>query len=428
MFSSTLAKTQEMRLYPNQESHFKNLCETLNSHKMACDTSLTGAGKTIVAVKIAKHFNLPICVIAPPTLRDQWTKTCAEEEVPLTFVSVSALNTINLDRECLMVSDECHVFKNASQRTRSFVQLLRNRFVKFVLLLSATPLDHPRQEPIFQTLINAVCPSTTLDTICCRMSLAHSAKLFCELYHIFQTKEELKLYQAGRYSIYSFAREEHLRNGAIFMSGLVKIHDSLFEGLKRYLAQGATNKTIVCLKFDHHFRALKAIYPNALILNGSTPMSQRASIIAKFQRPSTEFTLLLISAAVGGVGVDLDDTDGQWPRQVICMPLFAYEFVQLLGRVQRRNTRSNSKIVVIQPATVLTYFRTQMKIKGRILEKFFIENVNTDKFKRNWEHEEDCSSVFVRKNYQGAQYGIIAEYACSCKFAEKLSKLNGITG
>ena len=419
-----------MKLFPTQEQHLEALCDILESNQIACDTSITGSGKTICAVKIAQKYGLDLYVVAPPTLRDNWVKTCAGEKCPLTFVSIAKLATVPLPRtRVILVADECHAFKNANQRTSDFKRLLLSPSIFYVLLLSATPIDHPRHLGSFSSLLKG----KDISSVCHNMCFTHRTSVSYDLYYILQTEEELEEYHDGRRAIYSatdfggLAGEVLGFNGGAFSYGMKHIHNSLIKGLIRYIEAGKLHqkKLIICLKYEEHFKVFKKMYPVALVLNGKTPMYDRKSIISKFQEPSMEYPIMLLSAAVGGVGVDLDDSNGQFPRLIVSLPLFASEFVQLVGRVQRRNTLSDAKVVIIQPRAFLTYFRHQMKVKSKVLQ-IFGTKVDMDAFEKIWEHEEDCTLLHLRKYSYGIPdgvIGIVAAYSCSCKFTKSLFKL-----
>lgn len=88
---------------------------------------------------------------------------------------------------------------------------------------------------------------------------------------------------------------------------------------------------------------------NPLLMFGETKPIERASIEEKFQRPTDEYRLLISNPVVGGVGLNLDDRDGHWPRTMFIIP--SYHFINLqqcTGRIYRpATTKSDAHIFFI---------------------------------------------------------------------------------
>ena len=59
-------------LFPNQIDHFNFLSNTFKDYHCAVDTSDTGSGKTIIALKICQYFQLNLFVICPVTTKANW--------------------------------------------------------------------------------------------------------------------------------------------------------------------------------------------------------------------------------------------------------------------------------------------------------------------------------------------------------------------
>lgn len=84
------------------------------------------------------------------------------------------------------------------------------------------------------------------------------------------------------------------------------------------------------------------------ILNGDTSQADRTRIIDSFQKPSNDMRVIITHPSVGGVGVCLDDTDGNFPRTQFLSP--SYFFIgtcQAMGRVSRSSTMSSSKSFLV---------------------------------------------------------------------------------
>jgi hypothetical protein len=85
-----------------------------------------------------------------------------------------------------------------------------------------------------------------------------------------------------------------------------------------------------------------------LVLNGATSDKERLRGVVAFQKPTDEVRLIIAHPSVGGVGVNLDDTDGRFPRTQFACPSFMFIAMhQLTGRVARTSTMSNSETYIV---------------------------------------------------------------------------------
>lgn len=420
-------QTMPKTLYPSQATHSERLFEILQENKVACDTSATGSGKTIVAVKMAVRLGLPMVVVGPPTLRPNWQTACTEEGVQFIFMSSSAIVASTSFSSFLLVADEFHLFKNASQRNVKLARLQSK--ATYTLLLSATLVDHPRQYINVSKFIGV----REIADLCNTIEYTHPTKVSHFLYHVYQTSDESKLYSDGRRLIAqatSGEREEGFRPG-LFQKGFQSIHASLLQGLIRYVEKTKDSvpneKLIISMKYKEHFRLFIEKFPEALVLNGDTSYADRKRVIAAFQEPNTKHKLLVLTDVVGGVGIDLDDQHGAYPRRVVCMPSFATDFLQLVGRVKRRTSKSDARVFVLQPHLTNTYFTRQIETKGPVLGQFN-RAFSVEMFKREVEHAPDCPAHFGGVLVEKYIDMIIKEFACEClppksKFVPRKAKM-----
>lgn len=100
------------------------------------------------------------------------------------------------------------------------------------------------------------------------------------------------------------------------------------------------------------------------IYGGSTRGKIKAA--DDFQRGKTD--VVLMTAASGGAGIDLDDQIGDRPRTLLILtPSFAGDvFDQVLGRVSRRNTRSPVKIVFLYNTQSIGDNHRQRVLKAKL--------------------------------------------------------------
>ena len=109
-------------------------------------------------------------------------------------------------------------------------------------------------------------------------------------------------------------------------------------------------KTVICVNFTETLKDLAELLKdlNPLILNGSVPEHKRGDIIEKFQRPTSEFMLLLCNQAVVSTGIDLDDKHGGFPRICFVSPNYStISMYQLAHRFLRADTKSDSQIHMV---------------------------------------------------------------------------------
>lgn len=254
------------------------------------------------------------------------------------------------------------------------IQLLIHRAYR-TLLISATPLDDLRQLPQMKRLFRA----DEITECCQKMAFMTPAITSYTLLHVLQTDEEKILYRKGwsRIKQSGYLGDETDTGrfaGGIYSKGWRQIHDSLCGGLIRQLtvllATWTRAKFIAVLHFADHFDAVQDAFPDALVFNGKTAMSERAKILEKFQAPNLEHRLLLLSDCLA-VGISLDDTHGDFPRHMICLPPNnGINFLQLVGRINRALTCSNSRVSIVQPYLCDTYFTRQMQRKFAVLGAF----------------------------------------------------------
>lgn len=417
-----------MNLFQNQQEHLENLCDIMKAYGKAYDTSPTGSGKTIVAIKLAKRLEVSfIVVIAPPTLCSNWENVCKIEKLKLVFMSMHAIRVEDILKQTerfMLVIDECQYFKNQCQRTNRLKRLTSSVKVQYTLFISAAPYDHLRQERNIADLFDVQNRSSML--------MNYPSDLHCVLYYINQTTEEAKLYSKGYLSIRGAFTVDDANQPqfqpSVFMVGLRKIHNSLFDGLMRCVASTREKcpgkKLVISLKFLDHFHAFKEKFPESLILTGETPIKYRKEIISRFQEANMTYPILCLSDSIGGVGIDLDDQNGEFPRILITLPLFASDFLQLVGRIRRRRSKTDASVMVIQPPRIKTYFLHQMILKMKVLNKFIQdEALCIHNFKKITErHCDNCEVRMVDsiKILDSGSLNIIKEYVCSCPFLQSM--------
>ncbi len=105
---------------------------------------------------------------------------------------------------------------------------------------------------------------------------------------------------------------------------------------------------------------------NPVIMNGQTLRKDRDIIIEKFQNPTSEIRLIISHAVVGGVGISLDDRDGEWPRYILASPNYHHILQhQLVGRIYRTDTKSDATVRFVYSRDC----RTETSILNALVKK-----------------------------------------------------------
>jgi superfamily II DNA or RNA helicase len=121
---------------------------------------------------------------------------------------------------------------------------------------------------------------------------------------------------------------------------LLELHDE-------YRENGMS--VLIFVNFDHSIEWLRKHVKNASFVHGGQSKTERENEIAKFQRNETRTCICNTDA--GGTGVDLDDTDGNFPRaSLICPNYNCVSLKQVLGRPHRAGTKSKSLQRIIYAA------------------------------------------------------------------------------
>lgn len=114
-----------------------------------------------------------------------------------------------------------------------------------------------------------------------------------------------------------------------------------------------TRKVILAIPFikeqEEAFKLLEKYNP--LVLNGDVKFNDRTEVISKFNEPTTEFRLLIMTPEVGGVGVSLHDTHGNFPRRMRMVSTYNFgSCFQTTGRTYRRGLMSDVEVFIIYAA------------------------------------------------------------------------------
>lgn len=130
-------------------------------------------------------------------------------------------------------------------------------------------------------------------------------------------------------------------------------------------------KVIVFAEYHCVMDALKdrLIDHRPLILNGKVKNKDRKGIVEAFQEPSWDYPLLISHPKIGGVGIELDDKEGHFPRKTYLIPSYYFiDSIQASGRTVRATSKSRAKIRIVE----CEVFSENTKILSSIMEKSLV--------------------------------------------------------
>lgn len=173
--------------------------------------------------------------------------------------------------------------------------------------------------------------------------------------------EETKLIKEGEQYLKKaasiFADEERNIDSTVafgYMQQAIRLLENgkmpvIFRKTMEILRTAPTSKIIIYLWHIDQMKIMQNMFLNAGIytelLYGEVKKVDRLKIINRFQEPNTNLRVLISNPRVGGVGIDLDDQDGNYPRYMFLIPHYFFIYIyQSLGRIYRANTKSKATI------------------------------------------------------------------------------------
>ncbi|SPN79165.1 DEAD/SNF2 DNA/RNA helicase [Cedratvirus Zaza IHUMI] len=130
-------------------------------------------------------------------------------------------------------------------------------------------------------------------------------------------------------------------------------------------------KVVIFAEYHDVIEALKlslAQY-NPLVLSGKIAQGQRTHIVSLFNQTNMDYPVIICHPRVGGVGIELDDKDGRFPRKTYLIPSYYFiDSIQAAGRTCRTNTKSTPIVRIIE----CNQFSENTKILSSIIQKSII--------------------------------------------------------
>jgi len=410
------------KLYESQRRGVNHLSRALREYGAALDASDTGTGKTYVALGTAETLGLAPLVLCPKSVISSWHHVADDLSVPLldaiSYEKLRAGNTGYLSRVSkkkfvwelppgsLVIFDEAHRCSGYDSQLSVICALSRAYRLK-ALLLSATIADNPLKMRAVGYLLGLHryrdCYRWLLDNGCRKgfwggldppspkklpgiMRRIH-AMIFPERGWRMRSADMPEfpetLITAEAYEVEAPKKMDEVCRELMEMSaGTIALTEQLrlrqqVEYFKvpvfTELARDALDEGMsvaIFIAFRLTLDALNRNFPDAAVLHGDTPDTDRAEAIKSFQ--TNKNNLFLCTVGAGGSGVSLHDAAGGHPRMALISPTFnAMEMQQVLGRVHRAEGKSKSiQRLVYAAGTVEEHVARRLDAKFRGMQAF----------------------------------------------------------
>lgn len=341
-------------LFNYQQKHIGNIKNSWQKFPVVFDFSPMGSGKSISACALAAEFK-HTCIISMPTvIKQNW----AQYDLPYIMLTINTLRGMRdsqlshnlLTREdiykigavykatdiwhqmcregCLLIIDEIQMIKNKNIGHRAikelFKVLLKYRETSRGILMSGTPFDCIEQKKYYSELIGGIDFNDKIFI----MKSENKKNISGILYFSNIKLPPINLNDA-------IARE--LNNLPIFV-------DLCYKLLR------TAGKIVIAL---FHTIPINTLYQQLqkykpAVITGKTPDKERNEIIAEFQAPNNNCRILIANARIISTGINLDDTDGRFPRRCLLSPnYYAMLSKQLECRFDRITTKSAAEIWLV---------------------------------------------------------------------------------
>lgn len=383
--------------------HVYNLVSSLKKNMVVVDGSNTGTGKSYTSIATAAQLKLTPIIICPKTIISIWKRVCERFNIkPLCIVNYELLRNgymlvdgkktktkfleVNDDGEYkwklgsnnIVIFDEAHKCKNKNSLNGKLLLSLKN--ITKVMLLSATLSDSPANFHVFgymlgfydnmkkaknwvngmiradesikitnkkikSSLNNHIFPSKGS-----RMTLEDIGDKFpknqisSECYDI--SDEYQKILENAYKQI---ENEQKVNNGTTSLVKIIKARKIIelvkipifIDLIDQYIE--SDKSVVVFVNFLDTMTKLKSelLDMNIIVgeIHGTQTIEERTKNIDEFQNDKIRVMLCMIQA--GGVGISLNDKNGNYPRVSLISPSFSsVELVQALGRIYRAGTKT----------------------------------------------------------------------------------------
>ena len=391
-----------MELYEWQLPAFHQVNEALIKYGTAVNASDMGTGKTLITLKSCKAFNVRPIIVCPKAAMLGWRLTCEDQGIePYMIATWQACTRAgpkvqpfihpkgrgrnrafhwNCPDDAWIIFDEVHHAKShktlnawlhmsATRQDLVSISLSATlaesptdmRAIAYALGLYQSPNDYwawlPKQgcfrnqwngyefngnPNVLANLNNQIFPDHGARIRKSEIPDFPKTQIFAEL---------VELSPADRKTVNADLKEalmEAIEEGqhAVVNLRLRQITEqaklsSIIEQAKEGLESG--NAVVIGVSFTDSLQKIYKALPMGLggVITGSQTLTQREQVLTDFKADRLRFVVVQIAA--GGVGCDLHDIHGKYPRLVLLCPDYsAYRIKQFLGRVNRAGGKSPS--------------------------------------------------------------------------------------
>lgn len=374
----------------------------------ALNASETGTGKTYMALDTCRRFGWRPAILCPKVAIAGWTRSCKAMGVEPFFIETyekavrggtdwitrvgKKAYRWHLPDDTLTIFDEVH--KTKSYQSLNCAMHLSHTMQGYACLnLSATVAENPLQMKAIGAALKLFHPRDFLDWMMtngvtpCYFGgyefKPKNAPLYLPAIHaqIFpdrgvrlrrsevpdfpETQIIAECHEVMSKSLpkeldaivkeYSTRAEQCLTDGKTMMEFNLRLCQAtetaklplLVDLANEYMENGMS--PVIFVSFKPSIDFLRAHFNGCAEVHGGQTLAERQANVTKFLRNETRVCLCNIAA--GGVGVDLDDQQGGFPRAALICPTYsAVELKQALGRVHRASSKSKSLQRIIYAA------------------------------------------------------------------------------
>ena len=388
--------------YDWQQPEIDHIAECIRVENIGLSGSDTGIGKTVIGLAVAKKLGLTPLIICPKAVKSSWRNTADAMGIDYYDVqNVEALKTgkkewlskhpempkryiWTVPDDTLLICDEVHRF--GGQKSQNAYLLAYTKTYKIpVLALSATVADSPLKMKALGFLMGlhnfqdftrwamrmgAIRNGyLTLEFTKGPRAAGYMKKIHDSIYprfghririadldHFAETTIYAEAYDLGEKYTKQVAETYKEMDAALLdpkqhfnpltqqlrarqRAELFKVH-LLKDLIEEHRENGFS--IVVFVSFKETLDKLKKeIKEPVSVIQGGQKEADRDSARDRFLSNETRVCLCMIQA--GGVGLDLDDKDGEFPRITLITPSYSgVELRQALGRVVRASTKSKS--------------------------------------------------------------------------------------
>jgi len=168
----------------------------------------------------------------------------------------------------------------------------------------------------------------------------------------------------------------------------IKVDHIIKKRIRKELEESETKKVIV---FVNYYSTAESILGDfgkykPLFLNGKMDTASRVRVVDAFQEPNTKYRLFIANTQVGGIGIDLDDRHGGFPRHMFIVPTYnILNIHQASGRIYRSSTKSKATVRMVYSKLGEDRVINAIATKTTVLNSIATTSTSTVKFPGDYE-------------------------------------------